>query len=152
MKISIYSIAVITTISILLFSCNKDKYPPIKYWNIWDCHHKETWDSSYIEAALIGEWEWEYVSCFWNPDDANDDEFKGLTITFKPDNTLVVKENGRIKQTSHWKIGGIKDNIFEIAVDPPVRQLYGRTLICNDRVKFNNSYIDGCDNYFKKVK
>lgn len=101
MKISNHSIALIFTISILLIACNKEENPPISQVDMWDCHHEMTWDSLSTKETLIGEWEWEYIGCFWNPEDANDDEFDGMTIEFKEDNTLDVKENGELTQTSN---------------------------------------------------
>ena len=88
MKISNHSIALIFILSIHLLSCNKEENPPISEVDMWDCHHEMTRDSLSTKEALIGEWEWEYIGCFWNPEDANDDDFKGMTIEFKSDNTL----------------------------------------------------------------
>jgi len=119
---------------------------------MWDCHHETSWDSLKTNFTLIGEWEWEYIGCYWFPEGANDEEFKGLTIEFKSDNTLDVKENGQITQTSNWKVVDGDLDLFAIDVEPTVNQLYGRILFCDDRVEFNHSYIDGCDNYFKRKK
>ena len=150
MKIPNHSIPLIFAISMLLLSCDKEEKPPISQGNMWDCHQKITWDSMRTKDALIGEWEWEYIGCFWNPKDANDYEFDGMTIEFKEDNTLEVKQNGQITQTSSWKFVDIDADLFAIKVDPIVKQLYGRILFCEDRVEFNHSFIDGCDNYFKR--
>lgn len=150
MKISNHSITLIFTISLLLLACNKEKKPPISQGDIWDCHHEMTWDSLNTKEALIGKWKWEHISCFWNPEDANNEEFQGMTIEFKSDNTLDVKENGQITQTSNWKIVNGDIDLFAIDVTPSVNQLYGRILFCEEKVKFNNSYIDGCDNYFRR--
>lgn len=137
-------------ITIILFACNKDENPPINQGDMWDCHHKMTWDSLKTNNALIGEWEWEFIGCYWNPEDANNDEFKGLTIEFNSDNTLDVKENGQTTLTSNWKVVNLDADLFAIDVDPSVSQLYGRILFCDERVEFNNSVVDGCDNYFKR--
>ncbi|MDZ7936599.1 MAG: hypothetical protein U5M51_16890 [Emticicia sp.] len=152
MKISNHSIALIFTISILLFSCNKEENPPISLGDMWACHHEMTWDTLNTRQTLIGEWEWEYTGCFWTPEDANDDDFKGMTIEFKSDNTLDVRENGQITQTSNWKVINGDVDLFALDVNPTVTQLYGRILFCEERVEFNHSYIDGCDNYFKRKK
>jgi hypothetical protein len=152
MKTSNYSIVLTFTLLILLIACNKEEMPPINQGDMWDCHHEMTWDSLSTKETLIGVWEWEYIGCFWNPEDANKSEFKGLTIEFKSDNTLDVKENGQITQTSNWEIVNGDAELFAIDVHPPVTQLYGRILFCEERVEFNDSYIDGCDNYFKRKK
>jgi hypothetical protein len=151
MKIPNHSIALILTFSILLFSCVKEN-PPINQREIWDFHHKMTWDTLSTKKTLIGEWEWEYIGCFWNPDCANYNDFKGMTIEFKSDNTLHVRENGRITQTMNWKVVKGDADLFRLDADPGVFQLNGRILFCDERVEFNHSYIDGCDNYFKRKK
>ena len=136
-------------ISFFLLACNKDKKPPVSQQEMWDCHNEMNWDSVKTKNSLLGEWEWEYIYCYWYPEEANYDEYKGLVIEFKPDNTLHVKENGQITQTSKWKV--VKSgSLFNIDVEPRVSHLYGMILFCDDRVEFNNSYIDGCDNYFKR--
>lgn len=152
MKMTNQSIILLLAIPFILFACNKAEKPPVSQGDMWECHHETTWDSLKTKNALIGEWEWEYIACFWNPEDANNNEFKGLTIEFKSNNTLNVKENGQTTQTSTWKVVGGDADLFAIDVDPSVPQLYGRILLCNERVEFNNSYIDGCDNYFKRKK
>jgi len=146
------SIVLILVISNILFSCNKDENPPILQGEMWDCHHERTWDSLKTKNTLIGKWEWEYVGCFWSPEDDNENEFKGLTIEFKSDNTLDVKESGNIIQTSNWKVVSGDADLFALDVDPIVTQLYGRILFCGQRLEFNDSYIDGCDNYFKRIE
>jgi hypothetical protein len=150
LKISNQSFALIVAISIILFSCTKDVKPPISQGDIWDCHHKKMWDSLNTKNTLIGEWDWEYIACYWNPEDANDTDFKGLSIEFKSDNTLDLKENGKTIQTSTWKVVDGDADLFAIDVYPNVTQLYGRILFCENRVEFNDSFIDGCDNYFKR--
>ena len=42
---------------------------------------------------------------------------------------------------------------YGMKLDSHVTQLlYGRIFICDELVEFNDSYIDGCDNYFKKIQ
>ena len=152
MQILNLSIAFIFTISILLASCDKAENQPESQINYWDCHHKMIWDEITTKETLIGEWEWEYIACYWNPEDANDHDFKGMTIEFKSDNTLSLKENGQITETSNWKVVDGDAELFELEVDPFIGQIRGRILFCEKSVEFNDSYIDGCDNYFRKIE
>ena len=117
---------------------------------MYECHQQTNWDSLTTQNELIGEWEWEYITCFETPDNANDSDFKGLTIEFKSDQSLVVRENGKITQTSSWKVVDGDVAYYALEVDPYVILLYGRMLFCDDLLEFNHSYIDGCDNYFRK--
>lgn len=111
-----------------LFSCTKEENPPISQKEISDCHHRISWDAIRTRDALIGEWKWEYVSCFWTPDKDNDDDFKGLTVEFRADQTLSVKKNGVLIQTSSWQVVSRDVNHFAIEAEPFVQQLYGRIL------------------------
>lgn len=148
MKIFIQSIVLILVMPIIIFACNNDRNPPVNQGEMMDCHLEMAWDSLKAKSTLIGEWEWEYIDCFWNPE-GNGSEYRGLTIEFKSDNSLDVKESGQLTQTSNWKVVGVAD-LFTIDVDPTVPQLYGTILFCEERVAFNLSYLDGCDNYFKR--
>lgn len=150
MKILNPSLAFIFVAAIILITCNKEETPPINQAEMWDCHHKTEWDSLKTKERLIGTWDWEYIGCYWNTEDANDDSFKGMTIEFKSDSTLIVRENGQMTQTSRWVVVDEDADLYSIEVDPTVIQLYGRILFCEKIVEFNDSYIDGCDNYFKR--
>ena len=153
MKISIQSIALLLSVPLILFACNKEENfpePPISHTALWDCHHQMAWDSLKTKNALIGEWEWEYIACAWNLKAASYEEFKGLTVEFKPDNTLDVKENGQTIETSNWKVVDGDADLFALSVDTEVAPLFGRILFCENRVVFGGSYIDLCDNYFRR--
>ncbi len=150
MKVIKQPFILLWAITFVLVACNKDENSPISQGDMWDCHHKTAWNLLKTKNALIGKWEWVYTGCFWSPENANGDEFKGLTIEFKPNNTLEVKENGQTIQTSTWKVVDGDADLFALDVTPNVNQLYGRILFCDERVEFNDSYIDGCDNYFER--
>lgn len=150
MRMTIYTVVIMSTVSIFLCACCKENSPPISQGEMWDCHHELTWDTLSMQEALIGEWEWEYIACYWNPDDDNGDDFKGMLIEFKSDKTLLVKENGQITQNAEWKLVDADVGLYKIKTNPSVSQLHGRVLFCDQRLECNNSYIDGCDNYFIK--
>jgi len=136
-------------------SCEKEikiEIPPINQKIMWDCHHEKTWDSLKTQNTLIGIWEWKYIACFWTPENANSEDFQGLSIEFKSDSTLDVKQDGNIIQTSNWKVVDGDAGLYALEVETHVMQLGGRILFCEDIVEFNDSYIDGCDNYFRRKK
>lgn len=139
-------------------SCTKDKVtetivkqePPITLGNMLECHRMSSWDSLTVQNKLLGKWEWEYIQCYWSPERGNYKDFQGLQVEFKSNNTLQVKVNGQTSQTSEWDVVKLNDGNYSIRVNPIVLQLPGRILFCDERVLFNDSYVDGCDNYFKK--
>lgn len=138
--------------TISLIACNKESAPPINQAKMWECHHKIKWDSLQTQKNLIGIWEWEYVGCYWNPEKANNESFRGMSIEFKPDSTLIVRLDEEITQTSNWEVVKDYGELFALKADPSVIHLNGRILFCDNIVEFNNSYVDGCDNYFKRLE
>jgi len=139
-------------LSVSFFSCDKaDKDLPKSMSKMSKCYNETSWDTTGISNALLGEWEWKYVSCLDFREDASDETYKGLEVDFKSDNSLIVKENGTITQTSTWKIVEEHADFFGLEVEPSLPQLRGMIIICDELVVFNNSYIDVCDNYFEKI-
>ncbi|MES2647752.1 MAG: hypothetical protein V4717_12795 [Bacteroidota bacterium] len=128
----------------------KQEPPPVTLPNMLECHRTTTWDSLSVDNKLIGKWQWEYIQCYWSPEKGNSKDFKGLSVTFKADNTLEVKVNEVTTQTATWEVVKLNDGNYSLKMNPLVLQLPGRILFCTDRVLFNDSYVDGCDNYFKR--
>jgi hypothetical protein len=54
----------------------------------------------------------------WNPEDANGDDFKNLTVEFKADNSVTVKENEITTQTGAWAITRLQDGYFKLSTNP----------------------------------
>jgi hypothetical protein len=156
---SIFTILVSVLILLVLqTACKKteekimpqQQLPPITFDSMFHCHAQTIWDSATIHNALLGKWQWTFIKCYWNPEDANSEEYKNLSLEFKNDNTLVVKIDGQISQTATWNVMNLNDGYFKLLVSQFVPQLFGRILFCGDKVLFYDSYTDGCDNYFKK--
>jgi hypothetical protein len=140
------------------YSCKKTKFteeplqqkPPVTLDIVLQCNGQRSWDLTSIHDALIGKWQWEFINCYFNPEDANDQDYKNLSIEFKQNDSLEVKVNNQISQISSWYVTRLNDGFFKLTLNPIVLQLPGRVLICDDRVLFYDSYTDGCNNYFKK--
>jgi hypothetical protein len=155
----------ITLINILviglfgLTSCQRSLYfdsiagqpqPPVSLDSLLQCHTQNGLDSAGIRNSLIGKWNWEYIKCFWAPEKANNTDFKNLSVEFGSNDTLLVRLNNIITQTSSWKLSRTNDGFFTLTTTPLVPQLPGKILLCQNRAIFFDSYVDGCDNYFKK--
>ena len=158
MKILFAAILVALPFMAIHSSCKKAKntagrqqqQPPISLGDMLQCYRQTNWDSTAIHNALMGKWQWEFIKCYWNPEDANGDDFKNLSVEFKQHDSLEVKINGQTTQTASWKITSSNDGYFKLVLTPIVVQLPGNILFCGERVLFYDSYTDGCDNYFKK--
>lgn len=149
-SIYLFFITNIGIICLLLFNacCKEKPHVPIYLNDIYQCYNSATWDSLKVKNAVIGEWNWEYISC---ENGGNNSQFKGLSIEFKPNMDLNIKQNGKIIQTSKWLLTkGNDDFHYGINAFPLVDPMYGTFLICNDIIEYNLSYVDGCDNYFRR--
>jgi hypothetical protein len=124
--------------------------PPVTLENMLQCNGQGSWDSTSIHNALLGKWQWEFIICYFNPEDANGQEYKNLSVEFKQNDSVEVKVNDQVSQISSWQVTRLNDGFYKLTVNPIVLQLPGKVLICDDRVLFFDSYIDGCNNYFKK--
>lgn len=148
----------VLSITAIQTSCKKTKgtvttqqqKPPVTFDSMLHCYGQINWDSTAIRNALIGKWHWEFIRCYWNPESANCEDFKNLSVEFKQHDSLEVKLNNQVTQKSSWVVTRLNDGYFKLSVNPIVLQLPGKVLFCGDHVLFYDSYTDGCDNYFKK--
>lgn len=124
--------------------------PPIAIDSMLRCYNKSGWDSTSIRNTLIGKWQWEFIRCFWHPEKANSEDFKTLAIEFKTNDSLTVYMGNQVTQTASWGVTKQFDGFYNLSVSTFIPQLPGNILLCGNRVVFYDSYVDGCDNFFKK--
>ncbi|MCX8020692.1 MAG: hypothetical protein N2747_09390 [Chitinophagaceae bacterium] len=142
---------IVTALSILslTLSCEKDKGASIDMKGLWNCNASQNFDSTKLAAKLVGSWKWTTVSCYWSgtTQKAN----KDVIVTFTSAGTFTVTENGTVTTRGNWKLKIVDRGILGLDLDNPSTFLYGRILLCDNEVLFNHSYIDGCDNLFKRI-
>jgi hypothetical protein len=159
MKQTFAILLLILSVTTIQTSCKKTKTtdttqpqkPPIALDSMLLCHGQTNFDSASTRNALIGKWQWKFIKCYWNPEQANGEEYKTISIEFKQNDSLEVKTNDQTTQKSSWKVTRLNDGYFTLTVSPIVYQLPGKVLFCGDYVLFYDTYTDGCDNYFKRV-
>ncbi|MBL0192594.1 MAG: hypothetical protein IPQ18_15010 [Saprospiraceae bacterium] len=101
MKKSIKSIGLFN-ISLLFLGWEKEDSSSSQY-NYLQCHQKVSGDSLKIKETLLGEWLWNSVYA-WPGCKIDKETNKGISVILKTNNSLEVKENGRIIRTSQWKV------------------------------------------------
>lgn len=149
-----------TVISIIVLqlcfsSCKKS--PEIVYGcdlstNLYDCHQKISWDSIKMNQALIGTWDWQLIGCYFKTKIESCETYKGFSVEFKADHTLITRQDGIATDTVSWQLVQNPYNSYTLELNPFVGQLKGIVYFCDDRVEFSDSYVDGCDNYFIRKK
>ena len=116
----------------------------------FNCHNQARWTQSSVFDSLVGTWQWQYVKC----DESGFSSFEkntGLTIEFKKDSSLTAVKGGKTAKTSF--LIALEDVVnFAVVQDSTIAQLDGHIYFCGNKAVFNASYIDGCDNYFVRLK
>ena len=132
------------TICLILLSCKKNNNR-----TLWDCNNSPFLDSVTISNKIIGSWLWTKQLCGDGAVSiliAN----KNIKITFNASATFTVYENSRILTQGNWNLKTVDINAWGLHLTSPSEYLYGRVLFCNNKIMFNNSYLDACDNVFVK--
>jgi len=152
MKIIIISFIVLIGVS--LQSCKKEDLSinlPTQE-EMWSCHHQNDWDTTKMKNELSGKWKWVFTQNYWNPTEGRNTEDKHIEIEFANDSILNIIENDTIIHSAKWSIVLKDDDLFGIEFDSSVSLLHGRILICGNTLEFNNTYLDGDDNYFLRTE
>ena len=137
-----------------LFSCKKspDATNADDFSGLYECHNLISWDSTKMNQALIGTWNWQFIGCYFKTKIESFDTYKGFSVEFKADHTLITRQDGINTDTASWHFIPTNFGGFTLETVPSVGQLWGIVLFCDDRVEFADGYVDGCDNYFIRKK
>lgn len=134
--------------------CDKEEISerPISQTDIWNCYNDSEWSDVKVSDVLIGKWKWTYSENFWAPDKGRNTENENTVIEFFNDSSMQISVNGELIGVTNWTIKPKDGELYRLELDSTVTTLlYGRILICGETLECNNSYIDGSDNYFKKI-
>ncbi len=118
---------------------------------MYACHDAYAWDATMISDSLIGEWEWVSMVCPLLPVELYCDSLPNFTVEFISDSTLIVLQNDSLYQTASWELSETQGN-YQMITNPPIYTLQGNILFCGEIVMFSLSFIDGCDDSFKRIK
>ena len=143
-----FIISAFIVISLLTFSCSKDKLVQIDTKQLWNCYKSQNYDSTKLASKLIGTWKWsKYYAEIPGTNKANKDVFLNLT----KEGAFTVTENSVVITQGNWNLRVVDFENFELDLNKPSTYFYGRILLCENQVLFNNSYIDGSDNLFVRT-
>ncbi|MFN8355865.1 MAG: hypothetical protein U0Y10_15515 [Spirosomataceae bacterium] len=128
-----------------LISCKKEN---LDINSFWQCNKSQNLDTTAISSKLVGSWTWAKQSCFWTGKTKSAD--RNIKVTFKNDHTFSVNESSNTLTQGTWKLIQVDGNSWGLDMSSPSEFLYGRILLSENQVLFNDSYKDGCDNVFNK--
>ncbi len=139
--------------AIAMLSCEQQKlpHPPKTLEDMHSCYQNKAWNEISLRDSLIGEWRWLYTQNFWAPEAAHYTTNQDVCITFRSDSLLHVITQGDTLHTTKWEIMLKQNNNYELALEAPHQYLHGNILLCEDLLLFNNSYVDGSDNFFERT-
>ena len=142
--IFILAIALFTIVACEEASLNKE-------YNIVDFssdHASQVWDSTSTANQLLGSWQWVYSECcvegHLGGEDKTDEEF----IVRIDHMTIQVYQKKELVKSTDWFLEIEDGGYYGINAQLYIPQIRGRILFSGNRILFQNSYLDGADNYF----
>lgn len=147
-----YTLSALLVLALALYSCSNDEEERMIKGSMFKCHFETEWDSTSTSNALIGQWEWAFRNCYWTFDEFDKDISKGMKVEFRSDGTYEITKDGQLIQTSTWALINAIDEQFALRQEDWVWELDGRIFLCDGQLQFNDSYQDGCDNYYFRVE
>ncbi|MGI6048624.1 MAG: hypothetical protein ACOYEG_11595 [Petrimonas sp.] len=145
---NLFIISAFILISLLSFSCSKDSSEQIDIVQLYNCHKSQKYDSTKLASKLIGTWKWTTYSAEI-PGTIKAD--KNVFLNLTKEGEFTVTENSVVVTRGNWKLKVADIDLFALDLNNPSTYLYGRILLCENLVLFNNSYIDGGDNLFVRI-
>jgi len=141
-------------LTIALFSCEKQNnpQPPLSLEDMHSCHQKKDWHAELLRDSLLGEWRWLYTQNFWAPEAAHYTTNQEVFISFRPDSLLHIVVREDTLHTTKWQVSLRRTNMYQLVLEEPHQYLHGDIVLCEDLLLFNNSYVDGSDNFFERVQ
>ncbi len=133
--------------SLVVGGCSSEPDTPIDLDELLDCHRSETWDSATVHAALLGEWEWEYVACVLSSYENNSD-YRGVSIVFQSNGNYQLLQDNEEVNSDSYEIAPDGAEFFRLDPQPSEQFLQGRLAFCDDRLLLYGSHEEGCDHYF----
>lgn len=141
---------------ILCFAnCNKNDgdLVPINQATMFNCHNKQQWNETSVANALIGKWKWIYSESYWAPENGKSTESRNIILELFSDSTMTLTEDGTLNGGAKWIVGISDVDTYGIGLDTAITGLVrGRIFFCGNLLEFNDSYIDGSDNYFRRIE
>jgi hypothetical protein len=145
---NIFILVTILIITLIFQTCvKKNEFSKLNMKQIWDCNASQNFDSTKLAEKLIGTWKWiNFSSEMTGLIEAD----KDILVSFSSSGTFIVSEKGTIVTQGQWALKIIDSTLYGLDLDTPSIYLYGRIILCDNQVLFNNSYVDGGDYLFER--
>lgn len=148
-KLSIVLI-IILTVGILA-NCKSEVVQP-SIQDIWvGCPEK--YDSTATLKKMVGEWKQIATGGVWNNIGIKATE-GNIKIIITDQTIEAFVENVSANKVKYVIAKSYNEGYFFLKTDPAAKDQYiwGIVEFCNDKIAFKNSYVDGSDYYFQRIK
>lgn len=131
---------------IVFLSCKKDTSDSQPFLN---CEY-QTSDSSVLANRLPGNWKW--IKSYSGSTGKIYPADKLRILTFKPDSTFSYIEGTTILAQGKWNLKIVPGTSFwGLSLDPASYYLMGDVSVCDNKLQFNFSYLDGDNVFFERI-
>lgn len=143
-------IIIIPIFCFLMQSCTYHKME-INWAKYNDCDKNLNADTTAMANKLVGKWLLKAYFCFWTPGGTHYPETR-VVAEFTSDRKFTVTENGSVISQGKWCFGLNYYKHWYLANDGQCTYFVGLIEICDNHLVFWDSYRDGCDNLFERIK
>ncbi len=144
--------AFLTFVLLLAIACHKETVAPIAQSSIIDdlpafyaCNQANNWTDTSLQTAIIGNWKWVRIRKSWGGG-TNDTTHLGRKVAFLANGSIIVSENGILKETGTWKI----DNLKLTTTLKSIYDMNGPMYKCDNYYATIETSYDGNDNFWQR--
>lgn len=149
----LWTICCVLFIAAAMLKCEQKtaerRHPELQ--QLWECYNQSEWTADSLNTQLTGQWKWFYVESPWVAEGLFTEE-ENFVVEFSGDSTLYVLADGHVQDTVHYSLEPENGGNYKLSLHHGVQHLYGFIVLCEDVLVFNDSYRDGTDDYFYRVK
>ncbi len=134
-----------------IISCKKEEVIVTDINNIWmNCPEK--YDLATTAKKLTGEWK--YIANGGGRNVGIKSVTENIRVVFTETTIQAYVENNAVNEVKYSIDKSYNEGFYSIKTDPTAKDqfVWGVIEFCNDKVAFKNSFVDGSDYYFQRIK
>ncbi|MEQ9426484.1 MAG: hypothetical protein RJQ09_18825 [Cyclobacteriaceae bacterium] len=143
-----------TTLLVVLVwfvACDNEDAVTSKYnfEDFWNAHVEQRKDSISVKTSLIGTWDWVFTRCCPESNQNQGRLTSNENVSVVIDSQMIeILRDGNLEHSTKWQLESKADGLFGLEMESFNSLISGRILFKDNIVLFNNSHLDGVDNYF----
>ncbi|MEM8487654.1 MAG: hypothetical protein AAF564_19035, partial [Bacteroidota bacterium] len=115
------------------------------------CNDQKMWSAALLRESLVGEWRWYYTYNGFTPNAARNTLERNTVVTLNSDSTLQVMEAGETTYTTRWSVENVYEDLYGLETTSSTPFTLGHINLCDDLLEFDDSNIDGDNNFFVRT-